>query len=73
MERLRYLQGYKNIDFAWCDVMEVTKSWVWKKLCLQFVHSFHGFEKVDEEFKEVFSNLVTFSEKRARSERGQIP
>ena len=43
--------------------MAVIKSGVWKKLCLQFVHSFHGFEKVDEEFKEVFSSLVTFSEK----------
>ena len=32
---------------------------VWKKLCPQFVHNFHGFEKVDE----VFSNLVTLSEK----------
>ena len=64
MERLRYLQGaIKNIDFAWCEVMAVIKSGVWKKLCLQFVHSFHGFEKVDEEFKEVFSSLVTFSEK----------
>ena len=45
--------------------MAVTKSEVWEKLCLQLVHSFHGFEKVDEEFKEVFSNLVNFSEKLA--------
>ena len=29
----------------------------------QSVHNFLGFEKVDEEFKEVFSNLVTLSEK----------
>ena len=36
---------------------------VWKKLCLQFVHDFHGFEKVDEESKEVFSNIVTLREK----------
>ena len=36
---------------------------VWKKLCPQFVHDFHGFKKVDEESKEVFSNLVTLSEK----------
>ena len=36
---------------------------VWKKLCQQFVHDFHGFEKVEEESKEVFSNLVTLSEK----------
>ena len=55
----------KYIDFAWCEVMAVTKSEVWEKLCLQLVHSFHGFEKVDEEFKEVFSNLVIFSEKLA--------
>ena len=36
---------------------------IWKDLCPQFVHDFHGFEKVDEESKEVFSNLVTLSEK----------
>jgi len=43
--------------------MAIIKSGVWKKLCLQFVYIFHGFEKVDEEFKEVFSNLMSFSEK----------
>ena len=36
---------------------------IWKNLCLQFVHEFCGFEKMDEESKEVFSNLVTLSEK----------
>ena len=36
---------------------------VWKNLCPQFVHDFCGFEKVDEESKEVFRNLVTLSEK----------
>ena len=36
---------------------------VWKSFCLQFVHSLHGFEKVDEKSKNVFSNLVTLSEK----------
>ena len=36
---------------------------VWKKLCPQFVHDLHGFEKVHEESKEVFSDLVTLSEK----------
>ena len=36
---------------------------VWKNLCTKFVHNFCGFEKVDEESKEVFSNLVTFSKK----------
>ena len=36
---------------------------VWKNLFPQFVHDFHGFEKVDEESREVFSNLVTLSEK----------
>ena len=36
---------------------------VWKNVCPQFVHDFHGFEKVDEESKEVFSNLVTLSKK----------
>ena len=28
---------------------------------VQFVYDFHGFEKVDEESKETFSNLVTLS------------
>ena len=36
---------------------------VWKNVCLQFVHDLRGFEKVDEESKEVFSNLVTLREK----------
>ena len=27
------------------------------------MHDFHGFEKADEESKEIFSNLGTFSEK----------
>ena len=36
---------------------------VWKNLCLQFAHSLHGFEKMDEKSKNVFSNLVTLSEK----------
>ena len=36
---------------------------VWKSFCLQFVHSLHGFEKVDEKSKNVSSNLVTLSKK----------
>ena len=36
---------------------------VWKNLCLKFVCSFCGSEKVDEESKEAFSNSVTLSEK----------
>ncbi|TEA27189.1 hypothetical protein DBR06_SOUSAS36710008, partial [Sousa chinensis] len=53
----------KKNDFAWCEVMAVTMNGVWKNHCLQFVHKFCGFEKVDEESKEVFSNLITLSEK----------
>ena len=34
-----------------------------QNFCLQFVHNFCGFEKVDEESKEIFSNLVTLSDK----------
>ena len=48
---------------AWREVTAITMNGVWKKLCPQFVHDFHGFEKLDEEPKEVFSNLVTLSEK----------
>ena len=36
---------------------------VWKNNCPQFVHEFHRFEKVDEEFKQIFSNLVTINQK----------
>ena len=36
---------------------------IWKNFCPQFVHDFCRFEKVDNESKEVFSNLVTLSEK----------
>ena len=35
---------------------------VWKNLCLKFVCSFCGSEKVDEESKEAFSNSVTLRE-----------
>ena len=53
----------KNIDFAWREVRAITMNEVWKNLCLQFAHSFHGFEKVDEKCKEVLSDLVTLSKK----------
>ena len=56
-------RAIKNLDFARCKVTAVTTSGVWKNLCLQFVLDFRGFEKVDEESKEVFSNLVTLSKK----------
>ena len=39
--------------------MAVIMNGGWKNLCPQFVHNFCGFEKVDEESKEVFSNLMT--------------
>ena len=41
----------------------ITSNEIWRNLCPQFVHDFCGFEKVAEEFTEVFSNLVTISEK----------
>ena len=56
-------KAIKNIDFAWREVMVITKNGDWKNLCLQFVHNFRGFEKVVEESKKVFSNLVTLSKK----------
>lgn len=54
---------YKTIDFAWCEVMAVTMNGVWKNLCLQCVFTIFMDLKVDKESKEVFSNLVIFSEK----------
>ena len=45
------------------DVMAITMKGIGKKLCPQFVHDFWGFKKVDEKFKEVFSNLVALGEK----------
>ena len=56
-------KAIKNIDFAWCEVRAITMNGVWKNLCLQFVQDLCGFEKVDEESKEVFSNFVTLREK----------
>ncbi|XP_021573038.1 tigger transposable element-derived protein 1 [Carlito syrichta] len=56
-------QAIKNIDFAWRAVTAVTMNGVWKNLCPQFVHDARGFEKVDAESKEVFSDLVTLGEK----------
>ncbi|TEA37471.1 hypothetical protein DBR06_SOUSAS37110001, partial [Sousa chinensis] len=52
-------KAIENIDFSWYEVMAVTMNGVWKNICPQFVHNFHRFKKVDE----VFSNLVTLSEK----------
>ena len=50
-------KAIKNIDFAWREVMAITMNRVWKNLCLQFIRDFGGFEKVDEESKEVFSSF----------------
>jgi len=56
--------------------MAITMNGVWKKLCPQVIHDFHGFEKVGEESKEVFSNSVSLSEKlesaSVRAARGQL-
>ena len=38
-------KAIKNIDFAWREVMAVTRNGVWKKLCPKFVHDFRGSEK----------------------------
>ena len=56
-------KAIKHIDFVWHAVLAVTKNEIWKNLCLHFVHDFCEFEKLDESFREVFSNLVTLSEK----------
>lgn len=45
------------------EVSAVIMNGVWKNLFPQFVHDVHGFEKVDAEFKEVVSNLVTLRDK----------
>ena len=51
------------IDFARPEVSAVIMNGVWKNLFPPFVDDFHGFEKVDAEFKEVVSNLVTLRDK----------
>ena len=56
-------KSIKNTEFPWCEVMAITMTGVCKNLCLQLVHEFQGFAKIDEESKEVFSSLVTPSEK----------
>ena len=53
----------KNIGFAWCEVIAITILGVWKNLYPQLVHDFCGFEKMDKQSKEVFSNLVTLNDK----------
>ena len=61
LEGLKCLQTHK---IHWLSLVwgySHRYEWVWKDLCPQFVHDFGGFEKVDEESKEVFSNLVTLS------------
>ena len=56
-------KAIKNTDFSWHEVKAITMNGLWKNLCPQFVHNFCAFEKVDEESKEVFSNLVNLSKK----------
>lgn len=59
-------KAMKSIGFAWCEIMAVTMSGDWKKLCPQFIHNFHEFEKVDEWFKDFFCNLMTLRKKLER-------
>ena len=62
-EQTHNYKDIKNIDFAWWEVTAITVYGVWKNFGPQFVHSLCGFEKVDEESKETFSNLMTLWEK----------
>ena len=54
-------KSIKNTEFAWCEVTAITMNGAWNNFCPQLIHNFHGFEKMDEESKEVFSNVVTLS------------
>ncbi|XP_069456452.1 cyclic nucleotide-gated channel beta-3 [Ovis canadensis] len=54
---------YRGCQTEVASVTAVTKNGIWENLCLQFVHNFRGFKKAGEESKEVFSNLMTFTEK----------
>ena len=56
-------KAIKNIGFPWSEVMAITMTGVCKNLCPQLVHEFHGYAKIDKESEEVFSGLVTSSEK----------
>ena len=56
-------KAIKNISFSWHEVIAINLNGAWRNLGPQFVHDFCGFKKVSEEFKEVFSDLVTLSEK----------
>ena len=55
-------KAIKNISFSWHEVIAINLNGAWRNLGPQFVHDFCGFKKVSEEFKEVFSDLVTLSE-----------
>ena len=71
LEGLSLLQDIKN----WLLGVRLQLSpWmVWKYLCWLCVHDFHGFEKVDEESKYVFSNLVVPQQEiGSRSARGHL-
>ena len=62
LEGLKLLQTHKKkIDFPCHWVTSSTMSGVWKDLCPQFLHDFGGLEKVGEESRGVFSNLVILS------------
>lgn len=51
----------KYIDFPWHEVTAIKYEWGLEGPCPQFVHDVGGFEKVIEESKGGFSNLVTLS------------
>ena len=56
-------KAIKNTSFSWHEVIAINLNGAWRNLCPQFVHDFCGFKKASEEFKQVFSDLVSLSEK----------
>ena len=61
-----------KLIFAWLQVTAVTMNGVWKNNCPQFVHNFHGFEKVDEEFRDLQQLHDHQGEDGTRSAQGQL-
>ncbi|XP_066958320.1 tigger transposable element-derived protein 1-like [Macrobrachium rosenbergii] len=52
----------RNIARAWEEVKKMTLNGSWKKMCLQFVNSFEGFEEA-EEVETVTRKIVALSKK----------
>lgn len=59
---LNIYKAIKKTEFAWHEVTAVAMNGVWKNLYPQDIYDFREFEKLNEEYNELISNLVTISD-----------